>query len=672
MTTCPKCGTRYGDSQRLCPHDGTVLEPDQPPELKQVGKVLDGKYRLDSYLSRGGMGAVYRATHVMLGRPVAVKLIKADLVTSPDIVRRFQREARAVTHLNHPNIVEVYDLGQTEDGTLYIAMELVSGESLSAIIKAAGPLPPDRIVRILGQVVSALALAHRTNIVHRDLKPHNIMVAQGEDGLDVAKLLDFGIAKTFEIDAGTQLTSTGATLGTPQYMSPEQASGAEVDGRSDLYSLGIILYEMLIGEVPFSDPSTPTVLVKHMTEAPMPPSRRRPDLRVSPALETIALRCLEKDPANRFQTAGELGAELQRAPIEQIEDEGATIPLSRQAPQPGQTSKPTVLDPTVPSAVPPVHVKPPVHAEPPILVAPPPLPPPPLPGTRPTVAAVASSPMAAPPVVPPVPPRSRSMLVPIAALVVLIALLGAGYWAMTRPSESAPGSATSSQAPSATPAMADPVKPEASPPAAAIVTPSAPPSAPPPAPRAAAPSSPTPTRATEGAAGQPAPPAPDANPEARATKRQRLSNALSAAGRFVTRQPKESDAPAPATPSVSFECTGPSEVCGPLRSAIQEAAEREGLPITRRSRDAEILLTAEVSIVDRRQQVQFGTTLVTTTYSMDISGEAPRFDQSIPMPASKTFSADARIGAERYDENARLAAADAIERVRQFWKKRVP
>jgi hypothetical protein len=315
MTTCPKCGTRYGATQRLCPHDGTVLEPDESAEDKQVGKVLDGKYRLDSYLSRGGMGAVYRATHVMLGRPVAVKLINPDLVTSPDIVRRFQREARAVTHLTHPNIVAIYDLGQTEDGTLYIAMELVSGQSLSAMIKSTGPFPPDRIVRILGQVASALALAHRNHIVHRDLKPHNLMVSQDEEGLDVAKLLDFGIAKTFDIDANTQLTTTGSVFGTPQYMSPEQASGLEVDARSDLYSLGIILYEMLSGEVPFSDPSMPAVLIKHISEAPVPPSQRRPGLQVSPALEAIALRCLEKDPAKRFQTAGEFGAELQRVPV---------------------------------------------------------------------------------------------------------------------------------------------------------------------------------------------------------------------------------------------------------------------------------------------------------------------------------------------------------------------
>ena len=418
MTTCPQCGTRFTANERLCPHDGSVLEPDQPSELKHIGKVLDNKYRLDSYLSRGGMGAVYRATHVMLGRPVAVKLINPDLVTSPDIVRRFQREARAVTHLNHPNIVEVYDLGQTPDGTLYIAMELVSGESLSSVIKSGGPLPPSRIVSIISQVASALALAHRKEIVHRDLKPHNIMITQGEDGREHAKLLDFGIAKTFEFDANTKLTATGSTIGTPQYMSPEQATGADVDARSDLYSLGIIIYEMLVGEVPFNDPSLTAILVKHMNELPVPPSQRRPDLQISPALEAIALRCLEKDPAKRFQTAGELGAELQGVPIEEEVDFDPTRPIRVPVVASTQAFKPTVLDPTAAPGQPTVRQP---AATAPTFRPPPPLPPPVAPGTRPT-AAVAAPPPLPPLAEPPIQPRRRSLLVAIAVIALLVAV----------------------------------------------------------------------------------------------------------------------------------------------------------------------------------------------------------------------------------------------------------
>ena len=269
-----------------------MLEADAPAESNQIGKVLAGKYRLDAYLSRGGMGSVYRATHLMLEKPVALKVIKPELVGSSEFARRFQREARAATSLNHPNIVAVYDLGQAEDGTLYIAMELVDGPSLKDAIQKGGPMDPIRIVRLVRQVLGALALAHRHHIVHRDLKPQNIMLASDRDGNEIAKLVDFGIAKTF--DDRTQLTSTGFAIGTPQYMAPEQASGSDVDGRSDLYSLGIILYEMLVAEVPFNDPSTPAILVKHLTEAPVRPSLRRTDIQVHRGLEDIAVRCLEE------------------------------------------------------------------------------------------------------------------------------------------------------------------------------------------------------------------------------------------------------------------------------------------------------------------------------------------------------------------------------------------
>src|SRR4029079_2715673 len=259
----------------------TVLDEERADP--HIGKLLDGKYRLDAFLSQGGMGAVYKARHVMLDKAVAVKLIKPELVTSAEIVRRFQREARAASNLNHPNIIGVYDLGQTDDGTLYIAMEYIDGPSLKELIRTTGALPVDRIVPILTKVSSALALAHSHNIIHRDLKPHNIMLARGAGGREVPKLLDFGIAKTFD-EAGTQLTQTGFAIGTPQYMAPEQAAGKEVTAQSDLYSLGVILYEMLIGEVPFDAPPTAAILIKQLTETPQAPSHRKPQLQVSPVL----------------------------------------------------------------------------------------------------------------------------------------------------------------------------------------------------------------------------------------------------------------------------------------------------------------------------------------------------------------------------------------------------
>jgi serine/threonine protein kinase len=298
-------------SQRLCPHDGSVLEDNLPPEERLRGQTVAGKYRIEGFLSRGGMGAVYRATHVMLGKPVALKLIRPEIVTSLEVVRRFQREARAASLLSHPNIVTIHDLGQLEDGTLYLAMELCAGMSLKDLIVAEGPLAPRRAVRLCRAIAGALALAHKNRIVHRDLKPHNVMIARDAEGHETPKLLDFGIARVVETDEAT-LTSTGMVLGTPRYLSPEQAKGLSVDGRSDLYSLGIIFYEMLVGRVPFDDRSVPSLLVKHMAEPPQPPSDLRPG--VPPAIESIVLRLLEKDPARRFQSAEDLSGALAALP----------------------------------------------------------------------------------------------------------------------------------------------------------------------------------------------------------------------------------------------------------------------------------------------------------------------------------------------------------------------
>ncbi len=307
MRVCPTCSHEFAVSQRLCPRDGSVLEDTLPPEERLLGQTLAGKYRIEGFLSQGGMGAVYRATHLMLGKPVALKLIRPEIVTSPEVVRRFQREARAASLLSHPNIVTIHDLGQAEDGTLYLAMELCEGMCLKDLIVAEGPLVPRRAALLCRDIGGALALAHQHGIVHRDLKPQNVMVGRGPDGREVPKLLDFGIAKAVESDGAT-LTSTGMVLGTPRYMSPEQAKGLPVDGRSELYSLGIIFYEMLCGRVPFDDPSVPSLLVKHMAEPPQPPSALRPE--VPPRIETIVLRLLEKDPAHRFQRAEDLCAAL--------------------------------------------------------------------------------------------------------------------------------------------------------------------------------------------------------------------------------------------------------------------------------------------------------------------------------------------------------------------------
>ena len=303
MRQCTKCGRQFEGNETVCPDDGAILEGGVSFEKRAVGKTLEGKYRIDGFLKRGGMGAVYRGTHLMLNKPVAIKLIKPELVSSSEVVQRFLREARAAAHLSHPNIVTVHDLGQTPDGMLYIVMELVPGSSLKEVIQAEGAWEAKRVVRLVKAIASALGVAHRNNVVHRDLKPQNIMVTRDSDGNEIPKLLDFGIAKTLE-PTSPALTSTVMVLGTPHYMSTEQAKGAPADRRSDLYALGVILYEMLVGSVPFDDASIPQILIKHLTEMPLPPSSVNPG--VPPGLEAIVLRLLEKDPDRRYQNAEEL------------------------------------------------------------------------------------------------------------------------------------------------------------------------------------------------------------------------------------------------------------------------------------------------------------------------------------------------------------------------------
>ena len=211
MPVCPSCHASYDAAVRICPNDGTPLPIEAAPDAN-IGQLLEGKYRIDAFISAGGMGSVYRATHVMLDKTVAVKLIRKEVMKTAEASARFQREARAASNLEHPNIATVFDFGQTKDGTLYIAMEYVEGPSLKEIIQRDGPMDTAQIVAILGPVAGALARAHRHHIIHRDLKPHNIMLATDKDGRKTPKLLDFGIAKTAD-ESATALTMTGLCAG---------------------------------------------------------------------------------------------------------------------------------------------------------------------------------------------------------------------------------------------------------------------------------------------------------------------------------------------------------------------------------------------------------------------------------------------------------------------------
>jgi serine/threonine-protein kinase len=269
-----------------------------------------GRYRLTRRLGSGGMGEVWLAEHVLLRRPCAVKLIRAERLGDPQAVRRFEREVQATAALSHPNTVEVYDYGLEENGTFYYAMEYLPGLTLQELVERDGPLPPPRAVHLLRQVCGALAEAHAAGLVHRDVKPANVIVCDRGGVPDVAKLLDFGLARARGLGpAAETLTEEGTIAGTPAYMSPEQARGStEVDARSDLYSVGALAYFLLAAEPPFVRDSAVQTLAAHLTDPVTPLSRLRQD--VPADLEAIVLRCLEKEPAKRFPSAEELGKAL--------------------------------------------------------------------------------------------------------------------------------------------------------------------------------------------------------------------------------------------------------------------------------------------------------------------------------------------------------------------------
>jgi serine/threonine protein kinase len=372
MRSCPQCNETYPDSASVCARDGAQLEPlddlsrpidptasiPPPPGTEdvslggfsgasfpsnpdnatraghpragrtsavrkrpasnsmtpedRVGSTL-GSYRLVEVIGRGGMGSVYRAEHVRLpGREVALKLLRADYAQRKDSVARFIREAQSVNRIRHRNIVDVTDIAELDDGTTFIIMELLQGDSLGKLLRKSAALTPARTLNLLMQICDGLAAAHDKGIVHRDLKPDNIFISSDADGSDVVKLLDFGVAKLLsgtEADVSVH-TVAGSVIGTPAFMSPEQAGGLQVDARSDLYSLGAIMYEMFSGKPPFSGKSFGEFVRKHLNENPRPLRHTSGGAHTDPRIEAIVMRCLEKNPVRRYQNALELRGDI--------------------------------------------------------------------------------------------------------------------------------------------------------------------------------------------------------------------------------------------------------------------------------------------------------------------------------------------------------------------------
>jgi serine/threonine-protein kinase len=285
-------------------------------KISLIGRTIAGKFAVERLLGAGAMGEVYVAEQTVLGKKIAIKVLHRHLAGEPGMAKRFHREARAASVLEHPNCIQVIDFGE-DAGFLYIAMELLSGRDLLKVIKTESPLSLGRIGRIMSQILGALDEAHAKGVVHRDLKPENVMISDLRGERDHVKVCDFGIAKlTSERESASAITVAGMVCGTPEYMSPEQARGEEIDGRSDLYAAGCILYQMVVGEPPFRAGSALGVVTKQLMEMPEPPSKRRPDVKIDPGLEALILKTLEKDREKRPKSAAEMQAALEAiAPV---------------------------------------------------------------------------------------------------------------------------------------------------------------------------------------------------------------------------------------------------------------------------------------------------------------------------------------------------------------------
>jgi serine/threonine-protein kinase len=454
MKYCPICGREYADESSVCPSDGAVLRlPGAKPDPFE-GREIKGRYRILSRLGQGGMGSVYLAEQKSVRRKVALKILKQDLLQDDAHVARFRLEARLTGNLDHRNIPRVYDFDQTEDGSLFIVMEFIEGHTLTALIGERGSLEPGRALRLGRQVAEGLQAAHRKGVVHRDIKPDNIMIETG----DVVKVMDFGVARLRESE-NARLTQVGLMVGTPQYMAPEQIEGGEVTERTDIYALGIVLYEMLTGEVPFKAKTPAAVIVQKLQQPPPRPRALRGD--IPAAIEALVLQMMEADPARRPNDLSEVVLRLRAlvdeagprraepgSPSSALDPDVTVLARTSGSSLPGEpTSR---ADLTVAPVTPAGTSATPARAQVPRPPITPPAGSPPLPPERAAQGRTGRDPEArghreadggaargpsGDAILPPAQPRSRGMPAMVIGGVVLAAGLGVGIWGLVRAPE---------------------------------------------------------------------------------------------------------------------------------------------------------------------------------------------------------------------------------------------
>jgi serine/threonine-protein kinase len=451
---CPKCLSVFRSGFPRCPLDGSVLQTLTSDPL--IGFVLADRYVIENLIGEGGMGRVYRARHIRMSRKFAIKVLFGDLSADGKARSRFSREAEASSRLSHPNVVSVVDFGETEEGLLYLVMDHIEGEELHRIVGKQAPFGTARTLNLLRQLARGLGHAHERGLVHRDFKTENVLITRDGDD-EIARIVDFGIAVVAEMKVPDQrLTTEGMVLGTPAYMSPEQSTGEEIDQRSDLFSLGVMIYEMLCGRLPFD--GTPIAMAKANLAARVPAiTERVPGLRVDGRLESIAQRLMAKEAADRFQSAADLLAHIDHVFGRKVSD-------TEPAPLPGDLVVEEVPDFELPIAAdtppPSPRLTPPQASAAPL--------------TTGEVVAITGA-----------VPRTRSRMVPIALGVTVMLGAGGALWASLRSggettvkerplaaAEIPPDAGAATAPPTPSPVADAAVVPVAAPPDAAPATPS--------------------------------------------------------------------------------------------------------------------------------------------------------------------------------------------------------